>query len=167
MADRSPNDESRTIEPNSLYVGEGVTLKGDISNSHIIVVDGSIEGNVVGHAIWVGPSGTIKGTIVASEAEIHGTISEKIEVKQLLLVHPTGRVTGEVSYGDLVLLKGAVISGTFAPKNAQSENKEPTLEQILGKSERPAILNLVGPLRPFNIARQQTKLPAADFRVAS
>ncbi len=110
-------------------MGEGVTLKGDISDSPIIVVDGSIEGNVVGYAIWVGPSDTIKGSIVATEAEIHGTISEKIEVKQLLLVHPTGRVAGEVSYSDLVLLKGAVISGTFALR--KSDNKEPTLEQVM------------------------------------
>lgn len=138
-------------------MGEGVTLKGDISDSPIIVVDGSIEGHIVGHAIWVGPSDTIKGSIVATEAEIHGSSS--------CLFTPPERVAGEVSYGDLVLLKGAVISGTFALR--KSDNKEPTLEQVMGKTERSASLSLIEPGRPFTIARPQTKLPAADFRAAS
>lgn len=167
MADHSPDNDSRTIEPNTLYIGQGVSVKGDISVPHIVVVDGAVEGSVTARAIWVGPSGTIKGKIVATEAEIHGTISEKIEVKQLLLVHATGRVSGDVSYGELMLEKGAIISGTISSIEFRSDQKEPKLEQVLDKSERPMIVRRIEPVRPLNGAGVHAKLPAAEFRAAS
>lgn len=83
-----------------------------------------------------GPLGSIKGIIVATEAEIHGTISENIEVKQLLIIHATGRVSGDVSYGELLLEKGAIISGTISSIELRSDQKGPKLEQVLGKSDR-------------------------------
>lgn len=166
MADHN-QDHGRTIQPNTLYIGEGVIVKGDISVPDIVVVDGAVEGTITARAIWVGPSGAIKGKIVTTEAEIHGTIAEKIEVKQLLFVHATGRVAGDVSYGELQLEKGGIISGTFSSIDCASDKKEPKLDQVLGKSERPMIAHRIEPGRPLNGAGVHAKLPAADFRVAS
>ena len=157
------------VEPNTLYVGEGVCVKGDISVPGIVVVDGLIEGNVAAHAVWVSASGSIKGNIVATEAEIYGAISETIAVKQLLVVHATGRVTGDVRYSELQLEKGAVISGTLA---CVSEPKEAAVEPMLGKSERPKVLRRIEPQRPLSGGNGHTNglhvgLPPADYRVAS
>ena len=131
-------------------------------------MDGSVEGHVSARAIWVSPSGSIKGTIIATEAEIHGTISETIEVKQLLIVHATGRVLGDVRYGELQLEKGAVISGTLS---CVSDEKAPVLESVLGKSERPKVVHRLEPRAAQGagngLAGQHAVLPPADYRVAS
>ena len=171
MADHSQHRSFPNVEPNTLYVGEGVCVKGDFSVPGVLVVDGLIEGNVTARAVWVSLSGSIRGRIVATEAEIHGAISETIEVKQLLVVHATGRVTGDVHYGELQLAKGAVISGTLA---CVSDQKEAVVEPMLGKSERPKVLHLE-PSRPLNGggngltngAGLHVGLPPADYRVAS
>jgi cytoskeletal protein CcmA (bactofilin family) len=167
MTDISRDNAGRSAEPNTLYIGQGVCVTGDISVPGIVVVDGIVEGNITGRAIWVSPSGTIKGKIAAVEAEIHGTISDSIEVKQLLIVHATGRVSGDVSYGELQLAKGAIISGTFSSVASRSEPKEPALEQVLGKAERPMIVHRIEPSRPVNGTGAHGKLPAADYRAAS
>jgi cytoskeletal protein CcmA (bactofilin family) len=167
MPDHSQDSDNASIEPNALYIGQGVSVKGDISVPNIVVVDGSVEGNVTGRAIWVGPSGAIKGKIVATEAEIHGMISEKIEVKQLLLIHATGRVAGEVCYGELQIEKGAIISGAFSSIDLESDKKESKVEQVLGKPERPPVIRRIEPNRARNGASMHTKIPAADFRDAS
>jgi cytoskeletal protein CcmA (bactofilin family) len=167
MPEHSQYSDNTSIEPNALYIGQGVSVRGDILVSNIVVVDGSIEGSVTGRAIWVGPTGAIKGKIVATEAEIHGTISEKIEVKQLLLIRATGRVAGDVSYGELQVEKGAIISGTFSSIDAQSDKKEPKVEQVLGKPERPTVIRHIEPNRARHGAGMYTKLPATDFRDAS
>lgn len=125
MAEHSQHSNILSGEPNTLYVGQGVCVKGDISVPGIVVVDGTVEGTVDARAIWVSPSGVIKGTIVATEAEIRGTVSETIEIKQLLIVHATGRVLGDVRYGELQLEKGAVISGTLS---CVSDEKETAVE---------------------------------------
>lgn len=171
MAEQSQHSNILGGEPNALYVGQGVTIKGDIAVPGIVVVDGTLEGNVCARAVWVSPSGVIKGSIAATEAEIHGTISETIEVKQLLTVHPTGRVSGDVHYGELQLEKGGVIAGTLCCVSDQKE----TVEPVLGKVERPKVIHRIEQLRPLNGAGNglangaglHGMLPPADYRAAS
>ena len=171
MAEQSQHSNILAGEPNALYVGQGVSIIGDISVPGIIVVDGTVEGNVCGRAVWVSPSGVIKGSIVATEAEIHGTISDTIEVKQLLTVHPTGRVLGDVHYGELQLEKGGVISGTLCCVSDQQE----TVEPVLGRPERPKVIHRLESVRPLNGAGNglangsslHGMLPPADYRAAS
>jgi cytoskeletal protein CcmA (bactofilin family) len=167
MTDKIQANDIRKIEPDTIYVGEGASVKGDILAPNMLVVDGSIEGSVIGHAIWVGPSGVIKGKVVVDEAEIYGKISEKIEVKQLLFVHTAGQVFGEITYGELQLEKGAILSGTLLHNELQSDKKEePKPEQVLGKSERPAVLRLIEPgiLPNGNGAGLNVHLPVSDIR---
>jgi cytoskeletal protein CcmA (bactofilin family) len=171
MPEHSQPNSIPVTEPNALYVGEGVCVKGEISVPGILVVDGTIEGNVNARAAWVSPSGVIKGTIVATEAEIHGTISETVEVKQLLVVHATGRVLGDVRYGELQLEKGAVISGTLS---CVADQKEAAVESVLGKADRPKVVHRTEPRSmngagngAANGAAVHAALPPADYRVAS
>ncbi|MEF3367270.1 polymer-forming cytoskeletal protein [Methylocystis sp. 9N] len=101
----------RPDEENVAYVGAGVTLKGEISAPDAIVVDGTIEGDVSTRLLLLGQGGVIRGRVSVTEADVSGWISDQIEVKQSLVVRATGRIEGKVSYGDIELEKGAVITG--------------------------------------------------------
>ncbi len=116
-------NEFRLAEPNVAYIGAGVTIKGAITAPDVIVVDGTIEGDVTARSIRVGVSGTIKGNVVSNEAEVLGTLSEKVEVKQFLLVRATGRIEGSVSCGDVQVEKGAVLAGGVFSVHPKSEQK--------------------------------------------
>jgi cytoskeletal protein CcmA (bactofilin family) len=166
MASPFHSDEARMIEPNALYIGKGVSIAGDISVPGIVVVDGTVEGAIAARAVWVSQSGTVNGKIAATEAEVHGTVSQNIEVSQLLIVHATGRVTGNVGYGELQVEKGAVISGAMSLIKPAAET-EARPEPVLGKSERPAIVRRVESGRAATGTAVPAKLPAADYRVAS
>jgi cytoskeletal protein CcmA (bactofilin family) len=171
MAAHDQQQSFPNVEPNALHVGEGVCVKGDISVPGILVVDGQVEGSINARAVWVSPTGSIKGAVAATEAEVYGAVSETIVVKQLLVVHAGGRLTGDVRYGELQLEKGAVISGTLA---CVSDSKEAAIEPVLGKSERPKVLRRIEAQRPLNGGNSQPNssgphagLPPADYRVAS
>ncbi|MGJ0506111.1 MAG: bactofilin family protein [Methylocystis sp.] len=97
-----------------MYIGAGVTLKGEISVPDLIVVDGTIEGNVTARVVCVGETGVIRGNISATEADISGAVSDHVEARQLLLVRSTGRVEGRVMYGEIELEKGAVVTGDLS-----------------------------------------------------
>ena len=45
-----------------------MTLKGEISASDLIIVDGAIEGDVSARVIQVGQGGVIRGNVSATEA---------------------------------------------------------------------------------------------------
>lgn len=104
----------RPDQENVAYIGAGVTLKGEISVPDLIVVDGTIEGDITARVVCVGQSGVIRGNISATEADISGSITDHIEIKQLLIVRATGRVEGRVMYGEIELEKGAVVTGDLS-----------------------------------------------------
>jgi cytoskeletal protein CcmA (bactofilin family) len=104
----------RPDQENVAYIGEGVTIKGEISVPDLIVVDGVIEGNVTARVVCVGQTGVIRGNISATEADISGAVSDHVEARQLLLVRSTGRVEGRVMYGEIELEKGAVVTGDLS-----------------------------------------------------
>jgi cytoskeletal protein CcmA (bactofilin family) len=104
----------RPDQENVAYIGAGVTIKGEISVPDLIVIDGTIEGNVTARVVCVGQSGVIRGNISATEADISGTVSDHVEARQLLLVRATGRVEGRVMYGEIELEKGAVVTGDLS-----------------------------------------------------
>ncbi|MBM3553044.1 MAG: polymer-forming cytoskeletal protein [Alphaproteobacteria bacterium] len=101
----------RPEEENVAYIGAGVTLKGEISASDLIIVDGAVEGDVSARVLQVGQGGVIRGNVSATEADVSGWISDHIEIKQLLVVRASGRVEGKITYGEIELEKGAVIAG--------------------------------------------------------
>lgn len=104
----------RPDQENVVYIGGGVTLKGEISVPDLIVVDGAIEGDVTARVVCVGATGVIRGGVSATEADISGSVGDYIEIKQLLIVRATGRVEGRVIYGEIELEKGAVVTGDLS-----------------------------------------------------
>jgi cytoskeletal protein CcmA (bactofilin family) len=102
----------RPEQKNVMYVGEGVTMKGAIQAQEIVVVDGTVEGEIICGQLIVGASGVVNGTITVSDADVHGKIGTEVSVKQLLLIRSTGRVEGKWVYGEIAVEKGGVLSGS-------------------------------------------------------
>ena len=130
------NDNFRLAEPNVAYIGEGVTLKGSISVPDVIVVEGTIEGDVSARSVRIGTSGTIKGNVIASEADVHGSLSEKAEVNNFLLVRATGRIEGSVTCGDVQVERGAVLAGGVFSLHPAGKDSGAAAEQLSPANDR-------------------------------
>jgi len=142
-------------DANRLYIGEGVTIKGEISVPDTLVVCGAVEGDVTVGNLIVGETGAIKGRItVAENAEISGKVYEKLEVKCLLILRSTGRVDGNISYGLLQIEQGASIAGGLSSTDYRpaAEQKPPKVElyptQKKGEGSRGKAASL-SPLEPL------------------
>ena len=105
------------------YIGEGVIFKGELSAPELVVVDGSVEGELSARCVRVGVSGSLKGTVTVTDADIHGTVSDKLEVKQLLIVRATGRVDANISYGQLQIEKGAILTGELSSTDVRGKGE--------------------------------------------
>jgi cytoskeletal protein CcmA (bactofilin family) len=122
-------------DANRLYIGEGVTIKGEISVPDTLVVCGVLEGDVTVGNLVVGETGAIKGRItVAENAEISGKVFEKLDVKCLLILRSTGRVDGNISYGLLQIEQGASIAGGLSSTDYRPEQKPPKVD-LYGKGD--------------------------------
>jgi bactofilin len=75
-------------------------------------------------SIRIGPSGAIKGKVVSTDIDVSGTLAEKADVKEFLLVRASGRVEGHVNCGDVQVERGAVLAGgIFSVYSAAAEVK--------------------------------------------
>ena len=64
--------------------------------------------------IHIAEQGAFSGSADIDIAEIHGAFDGKLTVRQKLVIHSTGRVTGTVRYGRLVIEDGGQLAGDVA-----------------------------------------------------
>jgi cytoskeletal protein CcmA (bactofilin family) len=113
-----------------LFVGVNIRLKGvEISNCDVLVVEGHVEATVNSKAMEISQPGTLTGTAVIDVAEIHGEFSGELTARTKLVVHGTGRVTGTIRYGKLVVAEGGMLTGELRQLDAAAPEGRPAPAQ--------------------------------------
>jgi cytoskeletal protein CcmA (bactofilin family) len=109
-----------------LFVGLNVKLKGvEIDDCDLLVVEGRVEATVHSKAMEIAKPGTLHGTVEVDVAEIHGDFSGELTARTRLVVHGTGRVTGTIRYGRLVVADGGTITGDVKELGAAEPTAAP------------------------------------------
>jgi cytoskeletal protein CcmA (bactofilin family) len=105
-----------------LCVGPKIKLKGvEISDCDVLVVEGEVEATVNSKAMQIAQPGTLKGHVSIDVAEIFGEFSGELTARTKLIVHGTGRVSGTIRYGKLIVAEGGVLSGDIQRLDAPAE----------------------------------------------
>ena len=96
----------------TLTVGPNIKLKGvEITDCDTLVVEGRVEATIDSRVIQISEKGAFIGTAEFDVAEIRGEFDGDLTVRQKLVVYSSGRVTGKVRYGKLVIEEGGQLSG--------------------------------------------------------
>ncbi len=95
-----------------LSVGVDIRLKGvEISNCDALIIEGQVEATVHSKSMQIDKPGTLSGTAIIDVAEIHGEFSGELTARTRLVVHGTGRVSGTIRYGKLIVAEGGELTG--------------------------------------------------------
>jgi cytoskeletal protein CcmA (bactofilin family) len=95
-----------------LTVGPNIKLKGvEITDCDTLVVEGSVEATMDSRVIQISERGSFKGSAEIDIAEIRGQFEGNLTVRQKLVIYATGKVTGNVRYGKVVIEEGGQLSG--------------------------------------------------------
>lgn len=101
-------------DPKTLIVGKEISLNGEISSCDRLIVEGKVEASLAGcQFIEIADGGIFKGAAEIHDAEIRGLFEGKLTVEGRLLICATGRVVGEVRYGQIEIECGGEVSGTI------------------------------------------------------
>ena len=93
-------------------ISAGTKLKGDISSSSDLRIDGTILGNIHSTAkIVIGNTGVVEGDISGQQADIVGKVSGNIHAKELLQLRGESVVTGNLYAGKLQVEPSATFNG--------------------------------------------------------
>lgn len=95
-----------------LTVGPNIKLKGvEITDCDTLFVEGTVEATMDSRLMQIAECGAFKGSACIDIAEIHGHFDGDLTVRDKLMVYATGKVTGKVRYGKLVVEEGGQLSG--------------------------------------------------------
>ena len=98
-----------------LTVGPNIKLKGvEITDCDTLVVEGTVEATMNSRVIQIADTGAFKGSAEIDIAEVRGTFDGNLTVRQKLVIFATGKVTGKIRYGKIVIEEGGQLSGEIS-----------------------------------------------------
>jgi cytoskeletal protein CcmA (bactofilin family) len=117
VSERKP-DDAETSEPSSssrLIVGPDVKLKGaEILDCDTLVVEGRVEATMDSRVIKIAADGSFSGKVGIDVAEVFGSFDGELTARSQLIIHATGRVSGKIRYGKILIEEGGELSGDVA-----------------------------------------------------
>jgi cytoskeletal protein CcmA (bactofilin family) len=103
-----------------LIVGPDVKLKGaEILDCDTLVVEGRVEATMDSRVIRIADNGSFSGKVSIDVAEIHGNFEGELTARSQLIIHATGKVTGKIRYGKLVIDEGGELCGDINALSAE------------------------------------------------
>jgi cytoskeletal protein CcmA (bactofilin family) len=100
---------------NKLIVGPNIKLKGsEITDCEILVVEGRVEASMDSRDIRIAEGGVFSGKAEIDVAEVRGRFEGDLTARKRLVIYATGKVTGVIRYGALMIEEGGTISGDVA-----------------------------------------------------
>jgi cytoskeletal protein CcmA (bactofilin family) len=95
-----------------LIVGPNIKLKGvEITDCDTLVVEGRVEATMDSRVIQIAERGAFKGSAEIDIAEIRGEFDGELTVRDKLVIYSTGKVSGKIRYGKLVVEEGGQLAG--------------------------------------------------------
>lgn len=138
MKNLSPPMEQGTI-------GQSIVIKGEISGTEPIYIDGRIEGkiNFADSRITVGRHGEVVANIIAKEVVVMGVVKGNVECTERLDMRAEGSLTGDVVTRLISVEAGAVMKGGIEVRVKPQQKEEKTQAQAKPAKELPKALPAV------------------------
>jgi cytoskeletal protein CcmA (bactofilin family) len=97
-----------------LTVGPDIQMKGEISSCDRVVIEGVVDATMRDvHTVELAETGSLKGTAEVEDAEISGSFEGDLIVRGKMTLYASGRVRGNVTYGEIEIQRGGQISGNI------------------------------------------------------
>ena len=94
-----------------VVIGNGVKIKGEITDADEVQIDGHADVIMNTDNLVVGGTGDLKGTITSHNADVWGKLDGEIKVGGTLTIQEQGYVFGNIEYNNLQIKLGGQIKG--------------------------------------------------------
>jgi cytoskeletal protein CcmA (bactofilin family) len=109
-------------------IGRTLVIKGEVSGSESLYVDGRIEGTITfkDHRVTVGRNGVVQANIAAREVVIMGKVTGNVECSDRVDIRSEGTLNGDVVSQRISVEDGAMLRGSvqLTPSEQKHEKSE-------------------------------------------
>ena len=114
-----------------LIVGPNIKLKGvEITDCDTLVVEGRVEATMDSRVIQIAEHGAFKGSAGIDIAEIRGEFDGELTARDKLVIYATGKVSGKIRYGKIVIEEGGQLTGDVRVAGASDSQPVATVKML-------------------------------------
>lgn len=119
-------------------IGRTLVIKGEITGSEALYIDGRIEGKIImpESRVTIGRNGKVDASIQAREVVVMGKVNGNIECSDRVDVRAEGSVSGDISTVRISVEDGAALKGGIQVRSEGKQNQP----QNQAKPEAPKAL---------------------------
>jgi cytoskeletal protein CcmA (bactofilin family) len=106
-------------------IGRTLVIKGEISGSEALYIDGRVEGKILmpESRVTIGRNGKVDASIQAREVVVMGKVNGNIECSDRVDIRSEGSVTGDISTVRISVEDGAALKGGIQVRNEQKHKE--------------------------------------------
>jgi cytoskeletal protein CcmA (bactofilin family) len=95
------------------HIGKSVVIKGELSGSEDLYVDGHVEGTIElrNHNLIVGPNGNVKANVSAKGVVVQGKVEGTVNATERVELRKSAVVNGDVITQRIAMEEGAFFKG--------------------------------------------------------
>lgn len=97
----------------STVIGKSVSIRGELSGSEDLYIDGDIEGTItlVDHGLVIGPNARVLAEIHAKDLVVFGNVTGNLHVSRRVDIRQSANVNGDIFGGRISIEENATVKG--------------------------------------------------------
>jgi cytoskeletal protein CcmA (bactofilin family) len=113
-------DVSRQTERDTVNIGKSVIIKGELSGSEDLTIEGQVEGKIElrQNVLTIGPNAKIKAQVFAKAVVIQGEVHGNVTATEKVDIRDAGSVDGDISAPRVAIADGAHFRGSIDMQRA-------------------------------------------------
>jgi cytoskeletal protein CcmA (bactofilin family) len=98
-----------------VHIGKSVIIKGDLSGSEDLTIEGQVEGKIElrQNVLTIGPNAKIKAAVFAKAVVVQGEVQGDITASERVDIRDAGSVDGDLSAPRIAIADGAHFRGSI------------------------------------------------------
>jgi len=119
-------------------IGRTLVIKGEISGSEALYIDGRVEGKITmpESRVTIGRNGKVDASIAAKEVVVMGKVNGNIECSDRVDIRSEGAVNGDISTVRISVEDGAALKGGIQVHSAEGKSQKPAEAQKQGEAPK-------------------------------
>jgi cytoskeletal protein CcmA (bactofilin family) len=140
------SDASRGMERGPVNIGKSVVIKGELTGSEDLTIEGHVEGKIElrQNVLTIGPNGKIKAQVFAKAVIILGEVTGNVTASEKVDLRDNGSIDGDITSPRVAIAEGAHFRGSIdmqrssAKGDAKSSESKPAAQPAAAQPSAPA-----------------------------